>query len=170
MMPAMMLPSLVPTLKLRPRAALVGASYFAVWIALGALIYPLGRLLAALELRSAAFARCNPVLAGIVIIMGGCYQWTPWKLGQLSCCRTEPPGLSPWQDGLRFGLRCNLCRLGFTAFLLANGAMDLIVMGAVTVGITAERLSPRSTLIARVLGALAIAWGSVSIARTYFSS
>lgn len=170
MMPAMMLPSLVPTLRLRPRAALVGAGYFAVWIALGALIYPLGRLLAGLELRSPAFARCIPFLAGIVVILGGCYQWTPWKLGHLSCCRAEPMGGSPWRDGLRYGLRCNLCCLGFTAFLLANGAMDLIVMGVVTVGITAERVLPRSILVARVLGALAIAWGVVSIARAYFSS
>jgi len=170
MMPAMMLPSLVPTLRLRARPALVGAGYFSVWIALGALVYPLGRLLAALAMRSPSFARSVPVLAGLVIILGGGYQWTPWKLRQLGCCREEAPGPSPWREGLRLGLRCNGCCLGFTAFLLASGAMDLVVMAVVTVGITAERLLPRPTLIARILGALAIAWGSIVIGRTYFSS
>jgi len=170
MMPAMMLPSLVPTLRLRDRAALVGAGYFAVWIALGALVYPVGRGLAVCELRSPEFARRVPVLAGIIVILGGCYQWTSWKLGHLGCCRGEPVGSSPWRDGLRYGLRCNLCCLGFSAVLLATGAMDLTVMAIVTVGITAERVLPRPTLVARILGALAIAWGSASIARAYFSS
>jgi len=174
MMPAMMLPSITPTL-LRYRrsrgggtAARVGLGYFLVWTLLGALIYPVGAGVAGAGCRFPDIARVLPVAAAGLILLAGVFQWTPWKLRQLGCCREAPESLlaSPEQTGIRLGLRCAFCCLGFTATLLATGAMSLTVMTVLTAAITAERLAPRPPVVARALGIVAMAWGSLALIRS----
>ena len=50
------------------------------------------------------------------------------------------------------------------AILLVLGVMDLVTMGLVAAAITLERIAPRPALVARALGAIAIAAGGVLIA------
>jgi predicted metal-binding membrane protein len=123
MMVAMMLPSLVPVLSrhrrsardpsdARPRAmpaVLAGLGYFAVWAAFGAMVYGLGLVLAAAELRWPAFARTVPMATGGVVLLAGCVQLTSWKARQLRRCRQglacgQPMSWDPrssWREGLR---------------------------------------------------------------------
>ncbi|HUL58855.1 MAG TPA: DUF2182 domain-containing protein [Anaeromyxobacteraceae bacterium] len=181
----MMLPSLVPMLsgyrrsvhgldeaRLGALTAIAGAGYLAVWTALGAAVYPLGVALGAAEMRWHAVARAVPLATGVALVLGGCVQLTGWKARRLGHCRdagcapAPGPGLrGAWRHGLRLGLRCNLCCSGLVVALLVAGVMDLAVMAAVAVAITAERLAPWPGRIARLSGAAVVAAGALAIAR-----
>ncbi len=186
MMAAMMLPSLVPMLRryreavrgpgelgLAALTAVVGAGYLAVWAALGLAAFPLGVALAAAEMQRPALARAVPVLVGLVVLMAGALQLTPWKARRLAACRGAPASRAPLapgarialRHGLRLGLRCASCCAGPTAVLLVLGVMDLRAMAVVTAAITLERLAPAGERVARALGAVAVVAGVVVIAR-----
>jgi len=186
MMVPMMLPSLVPMLR-HYRAAVAktgatrlglpttfaGVGYFAVWAAFGAIAFPLGATLAAIEMREPAVARAVPVAIGAVVAIGGALQLTAWKAHHLACCR-EAPGAgralpadlgTAWRHGLRLGLHCCQCCLGPIAILLAVGVMDLRAMVAVTAAITLERLAPAGDRVARAIGFGVIGIGLLLVAR-----
>ncbi len=186
MMAAMMSPSLTPMLSryrravgargetsLGARTALVGAGYFLVWAAVGAIVYPLGVAVAAAVMRWPALARSVPTATGVVLLLAGCVQLTTWKARQLACCRGASDGeralaadlWSAWGHGLRLGKRCGQCCCGFMMILLATGVMDLGAMALVAASITFERLAPRPTRAARATGAIVILAGVLVMAR-----
>jgi predicted metal-binding membrane protein len=186
MMAAMMLPSLVPMLsryrhavrgpdetRLNGLTALAGAGYFFVWALVGAAAYPLGVALAAAEMRWSALARAAPLATGVVLLLAGGVQLTPWKARHLGCCRDEPAcgrPLSPdarsaWRHGLRLGVHCGLCCSGFMLILLVSDVMDLGVMAIVAAAITVERLAPWPERAARAAGLVVLAAGALAIAR-----
>jgi predicted metal-binding membrane protein len=165
MMVAMMLPSVAPMLERHRQTigsgrmtAIAGAGYFFVWALLGAAIFPLGAALATVEI---------PFATGMVILLAGLLQFTPWKARLLACCResTNCAGHSAWRQGLCLGIDCACCCLGPTTVLLVVGPMDLRAMAVVTAAITAERLLPGGEQVARATGALAIAAVLFQIAR-----
>ena len=185
MMVAMMLPSLVPTLcryradfaktgETRPglSIALVSVAYFFVWTVFGMVVFPLGIALTAVVTEQPMLARAVPIAVGVVVLIGGAFQFTAWKAHQLACGR-ETPGhahASPpnatmaWRYGLRLGLHCSLCCAGLTAILLSLGIMDLRAMTVVTAAITAERLVPGER-VARAVGVVVVGAGLVLIGR-----
>jgi len=180
MMVAMMLPSLVLMLRHYRRAvtgasgrrlggltALVGVGYFFVWTVFGALLYPPGAALAALEMNNLTLASAVPLAIGVVFLIVGGLQLTAWKACHLACCR-EAPGKdrtlpadagTAWRHGLRLGFHCSLCCAGLIAILLVMGVMDWRAMMLVTAAITAERLIPGGENVAQILGLCAIAAG-----------
>jgi predicted metal-binding membrane protein len=186
MMVAMMLPSLVPMLRhyreritktggarLGRLTALVGVAYFCVWTIFGVLVFPLGAVLAAIEMQQPALARAVPIAVGAVVLIAGGLQFTAWKAHQLACCR-EARGASgtlsadagtAWRHGLRLGLHCSYCCAGLTAILLVIGVMDLRVMVVITTAITLERLAPAAERVARITGAVVIGAGLFLIAQ-----
>jgi predicted metal-binding membrane protein len=186
MMAAMMTPSLVPMLvgyrravgerggrRLGRLTAVVGAGYFAVWIALGVAVYPLGVALAEVEMRQPALSRLVPIAAGAIVLLAGALQLTGWKARQLSCCRDAPGSgraiaahtAAAWRHGLRLGLHCAACCGGLMAILLVTGVMDLRAMVVVTAAITVERLATAGTRMARAVGVVAVAAGLLLLAR-----
>jgi predicted metal-binding membrane protein len=186
MMTAMMLPSLVPMLcryrhavgrageeRLGSLTALVGTAYFFVWTVFGMAVFPLGVALATIEMQRPSLARAVPMAAGMVVLIAGALQFTPWKARHLTCCR-ESPGRgrtlpadagTAWRHGLRVGLHCSYSSAGLTAILLVAGVMDLRVMAVVTAAVTAERLAPSGERVARAIGAVVIGTGLFLIAR-----
>ena len=186
MMVAMMLPSLVPMLwryreavartgetRLAPLTALVGAGYFSVWTVFGMVVFPLGVALAAVAMRLPAMAPAVPIAVGLVVLIAGALQLTPWKAHHLACCR-EAPGRSrtlpadagaAWQHGLSLGLHCTQCSVGLMAILLVIGVMDLRAMAVVAAAITVERLAPVGERVARATGAVVIGAGLFLIVR-----
>jgi len=183
MMPAMMLPALMPTLWRYRRGfgrtaadaadrltALVGAGYFVVWALLGAALFPIGAALAAIELQQPILARAAPLAAAAVILVAGLMQFTAWKADHLACFRAAPGRSLPsdaaaaFRHGLRLGLHCAACSAGPTAILLVSGMMDLRVMAIVTAAITLERVAPAGAQVARAVGAVTCAAGLLLIA------
>jgi predicted metal-binding membrane protein len=175
----MMLPSLVPMLwryrqvvgrrgesHLGPLTLLAGLGYFFVWTLFGLAVFPLGALLAAVQMQEPALARAAPVAVGVVFLMAGAVQLTSWKAHHLACCREMPArGCTAWQQGLRFGLHCGLSCANLTAILLVIGVMDLRAMAVVTAAITAERLAPAGERVAQATGAVVIVAGLLLIMR-----
>jgi predicted metal-binding membrane protein len=186
MMVAMMLPSLVPMLwryrqavgrigepRLGRLTALVGAGYFSVWTAFGMITFPLGAALATVTMQQPALSHAVPLATGVVVLLAGALQFTPWKARHLACCR-ESPGCgrtlpadagTAWRHGLRLGLHCGRCCAGQMAILLVLGVMDLRAMAVMTAAMTAERLAPAGERVARALGAVAVGAGLLLLAR-----
>src|SRR5437016_12632791 len=81
MMVAMMLPSLVPTLRRYRQAglgrltALVAVAYFAVWTVFGMVA----------DLLGAALPAPTPSVAGVVVLMAGFLQFIAWNARDLAC-------------------------------------------------------------------------------------
>jgi predicted metal-binding membrane protein len=196
MMVAMMLPSLVPMLRRYREAvtgaaethlglltALVGIGYFSVWTLVGMVAIPLGFALAEAEMQHPALSRAVPIVAGVIVIVAGAFQFTAWKAHHLACCREwaafargYPHDLrrdrrlpvdagSAWRHGLRLGLHCSYCSAGLMTILLVMGVMDLRVMAVVTTAMIAERLAPAGERVARAIGVLAVCAGVLLLAQ-----
>ncbi len=186
MMVAMMTPSLAAMLAGYRRASrgagdedlgrhtlLAGAGYFCVWVILGVVLFPIGVAVAGAEMRWAGLARAVPLASGVMFALAGCLQLTRWKTRHLLACRDAPGCCDPvsagaagaWRHGLRLGAHCLLCCSGFMLAMVVGGVMDLAVMGAVAVAITAERLAPRPVLVARLTGLVVVALGIAAVAR-----
>ena len=173
MMVAMMLPSLLPTLRRyraalhaggEPRAdlstAVAAAWYFVVWTAIGAVVFALGATMTQLTLMWPVWARALPVAGAAIVLAAGALQFSAWKARQLARCRAAPlSGGSAWRDGLRLGQRCATSCAGLTAILLMAGVMDLQAMLAVSAAVTLERLAPAGWHVARAVGAVAVVAG-----------
>ena len=185
MMAAMMLPSLVPMLMRYRRAldmrtdsrvnahtALVSFGYFSVWTLLGAVVFPLGVAIAAVETRLPALTHVAPIAVGVVVLIAASLQFTAWKARRLAWCRDTPArestltadARSAWRHGLCLGVHCAESCAGLMAILLVIGVMDLRAMAAVTAAITVERLAPNGQIVARAIGTVGVAAGLCLIA------
>ena len=175
MMAAMMLPSLTPLLlryreasaaagdtRIDTSTALLGMGYFAVWTALGFVAYALGTAVAAVAGHLPVGPRAGSMAVGVLVVIGGLLQLTEWNAHHVACCRElavertwRSNGGTPWKQGLTLGLHCACCSALPMAILLVPGGMSLLTMSIVTAAITVERVAPRSSRLARALGALA---------------
>jgi predicted metal-binding membrane protein len=183
MMVAMMLPSLVPMLSRYRRAvdrtaetrldwltAVVGVGYFFVWTVFGVIAFLLGIALTAIEMQQPALARAVPIAVGVVVLVAGAFQFTPWKAHRLSCCRQSlvfvcDAAGTAWRHGLHLGLECCRCCADLMVILMVMGVMDLRVMAVVGPAITVERLAPAGERVARGIGTIAVGTGLLLIAR-----
>jgi predicted metal-binding membrane protein len=186
MMVAMMLPSLVPTLwryrqcvqrtdsaRGNRLTALVGAGYFAVWAATGAIVFPVGVAVAYLAAQQPALARVAPIGVGAAVLLAGALQHSAWKARRLAVCREAPthePALAThartaWLHGVQLGVHCVGSCAGLTVVGLLAGAMDLRVMAVITTAITVERLAPNDARVVRAIGDAVVVVGLVLLAR-----
>jgi len=186
MMVAMMLPSLIPmlsryrsalkkinTMQLGKLTASAGAGYFFAWTLVGVAIFPLGTMLAVLEMKMPGVARITPITIAIIVIFAGVFQFTAKKMHYLACCRSTPKSIditpanagAAWRYGLRLGRRCIYCCANLSSILIVVGIMDLSAMVIVTLAISAERLASNSRRAARVVGIVIIATGIFMLAR-----
>ncbi len=186
MMVAMMLPSLIPILrryreavsaKSEPRlgwlTVLVGASYFFVWTVFGMIAFPMGIGLAQTEMQQPALAHAMPIAAGVVVLLGGAFQFTACKSRNLACCldmlmpghELPADAATAWRHGLRVGLHCSICCAGLMAILLVIGVMNLWAMAIVAAVITVERFARARVCVVRAVGAVIVGAGVFLIAR-----
>ncbi|WP_175044771.1 DUF2182 domain-containing protein [Burkholderia lata] len=182
----MMLPVLAPVLwryrqRVGPQAAagsaglvaVAGAGYFAVWLAVGALVFPAGIALTSVAARLPPLARAMPLAAGAVVLAAGALQFSGWKARRLACCRhaatcVHPPRAeagAAWRHGVLAAMRCGMCCGNLMTVALAAGMMDLRVMAAVTVAVAAERLAPAGGRVARIVGCVVVGGGMAMIVR-----
>ena len=180
MMVAMMTPSAVPmlrmyrvvqrnrsrqTLKIVPwMIFLVG--YLASWTAFSAVIsvvqWPLhewGLLDPMMDSRSQLFS-------GILLIVAGLYQWTPWKDACLTLCRTPMQFLlARWKDGqagalqmsFEHGLYCIGCCWALMLVLFAVGMMNMLWVAAITLFVIVEKALPSPARLFRTITGLLLA-------------
>lgn len=183
----MMLPTVVPVMwRHRAVAAasgaripaaltvIAGASYLSTWTAAGVAAFPVGTFLMAIVSNHPALAPAMPRIVGLVVAIAGAIQLTPWKARRLACCgwqsclAASPQGgvLDAWRDGARLGRRCIACCANLMVLPLVVGRMDLPTMAVAAAAIAAERGLPRGRQVARAIGAILLAAGSLLVART----
>lgn len=142
MMAAMMLPGAAPATLRRAQAGGVRAvpvfvgSYLAVWALTGVLVYVVDR-------------PHGTLVAGVVTIAAGVYEFTPLKRHYRQRCRESTA------SGLGFGLCCIGSSAGLMAVLAALGVMSVPWMVVITVAVLAQKLLPPIAVV-DVLLALAI--------------
>src|SRR5262245_37053314 len=181
MMVAMMTPSAAPMVLTyarvgraqgTPLAATVWfiAGYFLVWVAYS-LLATMGQW--ALErtgLLNSEMASTNHVLAGLLFVAAGSYEWTVLKHKCLSQCQTpflfltrqggfrrDAPGSV--MLGLRHGAYCVGCCWALMALLFVGGVMNVLWIGLLASFILLEKVTPRR-LIPKVAGAVLIGAGT----------
>jgi len=185
MMVAMMMPSALPMFLNTRRSlaetrvantpaflTLVAAGYFAIWLAVGAVIYALGMAFAATAMRWGFFSRAVPVLSAASLLAAGSFQFTRWKMTGLLRCRS-PLGCAAncigrktsFLLGCQQGAACCVCCTAPIMIQLALGVMNPLVMVGVAIVIAAEKLLPRPEIVSRLVGVAAIVAGVATITR-----
>ncbi|HVC11096.1 MAG TPA: DUF2182 domain-containing protein [Burkholderiales bacterium] len=182
MMTGMMLPGAIPmilifgTVNRRRRergqaylpSAVFAAGYLIAWG-----VFSLGATLAQWRLDQAALLlpsmKIGSALLGAALwVSAGLYQWSPLKRACLANCRSPIDFVvNRWRDGwlgaLRMGVEHGAYCLGCCALLMAllfvGGVMNLLWVAVLAVFILFEKLLPSGQRVARVGGALMIAFG-----------
>ena len=175
MMIAMMVPSAAPTILLfaaikRRQAAtenpviaswLFLAGYLVIWAGFSLVAVSAQWTLEQSGLLSGMMASTSNLLAGIILLAAGLYQFTPIKRACLHYCQSPVLFLSRyWRPGamgaLRMGFRhggyCVGCCWFLMALLFVVGVMNLVWVAAVAIYVAFEKLLPRSPWLSRAAG------------------
>ena len=184
MMVAMMTPSAAPMILMfagvnrrrqEQQAPYVPASvflvgYLVVWAAFSVVATAAQWGLHALSLLSPMMVSTSPVLGGILLLIAGIYQWTPFKHACLSKCRS-PLGfvLNEWREGrwgaflmgLKHGGYCTGCCWSLMALLFVAGVMNLLWVAAIAGFVLLEKVAPAGHRMGQAAGVLMVAGGVV---------
>jgi predicted metal-binding membrane protein len=185
MMVAMMLPSAAPMLATYARIAsaretsrpyhvwMFTGGYFVAWTVFSLVVTALQYALQTVAIVSNGM-RTGPVAGGVILLIAGIYQLTPWKNSCLKWCRS-PIGffMTNWRDGARGAFRmgldhgafCTGCCWMLMALLFVAGVMNLAWIAAISVLVLVEKAAPYGRAIARASGVAMIAVGLVLVIR-----
>jgi predicted metal-binding membrane protein len=187
MMAAMMFPSAAPMVLLFakvqsgrreagraavPTTLFVGA-YLLVWFAAGVLAYGLAIGAGTLADHSAALLGAAPRIGAALVVLGGCYQFSPLKRRCLAKCKAPMDFiLGEWRDGKGGAVRMGAVHGGYCLgccwmlflLLLPLGVMNIAAMGVLTLLVFAEKVLPSGRRIAAIGGAALVAFGLAAIA------
>jgi predicted metal-binding membrane protein len=192
MMVAMMLPSAAPTILLvaniarkraamgsgTPTAALFALGYIVVWAGFSLIATLLQWSLDRLGVLSEAMATQSAVVAGLVLMVAGLYQWTPLKQTCLRHCRSPLDFLVRyWREaawggaviGMRHGLFCLGCCWMLMVLLFVGGLMNLLWIAALALLVLCEKTLPWGGRMSRLTGGALAVWGIVTLARALYS-
>lgn len=188
MMVAMMLPGAAPTLLLyatvssRQRESggwggsmpVFTLGYVLVWTA-----FSIGATFLQWLLHESAVAmpggmRVNPLLAGVILLMAGAYQLTPFKRSCLKHCRSPLDFvLTRWRRGpsgallmgLEHGAFCLGCCWAVMLLLFVGGVMNLLWVAAIAAFVLLEKTVPFETTAATGTGILLLLAATYVIAQ-----
>jgi predicted metal-binding membrane protein len=181
MMAAMMLPSAAPAILLvavlarqRGERHAIASSwqfalgYLAIWGAFSLVATGLQFALDRAGLLSETMASGSVVLAALLLIAAGVYQWTPWKEACLRQCRSPIDFLTrywrqgafgPVRAGAWHGAFCLGCCWMLMALLFVGGLMNMFWIAGLALLVLVEKLFPFGRRVSQVTGAALIGWG-----------
>lgn len=179
MMAAMMLPTMVPTLRNYEalmssadgtRSGWVGVllGYFISWVGFAALISGVQVILIRTGAIDALGVATTGLFAGMLLIVVGVFQFTRAKEICHGVCHSPMTYfLGHWKTGFAGGLRMGLglgafcvgCCWGFMALGFVGGVMSLLWMGLATLFMVFEKLPDIGHRVTKPAGALLIAAG-----------
>lgn len=185
MMAAMMLPSAAPMILLfgtmaRRRAAgtaavdagAFGLGYVVVWAVFSLVAVALQFGLDRAAMLSPMMHTTSQVLAGVVLIGAGVYQWTPLKQACLRRCRSPLDFLvTEWREGrqgafvmgLRHGGYCLGCCWVLMLLLFVGGIMNMAWIAGIALFVLVEKLAPAGHWIGRAAGIVLVLWGAATL-------
>src|SRR5262245_524306 len=103
-------------------------SYLAVWALVGVAVYVLYR-------------PHEPIVAGVIAIAAGVYEFTPLKQHCRRRCREST------RSGVGFGLHCVGSSIGLMLVLGALGVMSITWMSVIALLVLAQKLLPRMAAV-----------------------
>ena len=181
MMAAMMLPSAAPAILLvaaltrqRGERHAIASSwqfalgYLAIWAAFSLVATGLQFALDRAGLLSETMASGSVVLAALLLIAAGVYQWTPWKDACLRQCRSPIEFLTrywrrgafgPLRAGAWHGAFCLGCCWMLMALLFVGGLMNMFWIAGLALLVLVEKLFPYGRRVSQITGAALIGWG-----------
>jgi predicted metal-binding membrane protein len=181
MMAAMMLPSAAPAILLvaalarrRGQRHAIASSwqfalgYTAIWAAFSLVATGLQFALDRAGLLSETMASGSVVLAALLLIAAGVYQWTPWKDACLRQCRSPVEFLTrywrrgtlgPVRAGAWHGAFCLGCCWMLMALLFVGGLMNMFWIAGLALLVLVEKLLPFGRRVSQITGAALIGWG-----------
>lgn len=185
MMAAMMLPSAAPMILLYGTIArrrletghvvadtgVFSLGYLAVWTAFTLAAVGLQFALERAALLSPMMVMTSRVLAGLVMIGAGVYQWTPLKQACLRRCRSPLEFiLTEWREGtrgaltigMRHGAFCIGCCWMLMLLLFVGGVMNLAWIAGIALFVLIEKATPAGHWIGRAAGVGLIVWGAAT--------
>jgi predicted metal-binding membrane protein len=118
-------------------------------------------------------ALANRLVAGIVLVGAGIYQWTPLKEACLRHCRSpldfllfhwREGGIGALVSGIDHGAYCLGCCWMLMALLFVGGIMNLAWIAAIALLVLIEKTLPWGGWMGRVTGAALVIWGGVTLA------
>jgi predicted metal-binding membrane protein len=179
MMIGMMLPSAAPMVLLfdalerqgssaghaSGRTALFAAGYLLAWSAFSIVATIAQWGLSSAMLLSAMMTSTSSKLAGLLLVVAGIYQFSPWKTACLNRCRAPAEFLAahhrsgPLAMGCRHGIQCIGCCWALMALLFVFGVMNLLWVAVLAIFVLVEKLSPAGVLVGRVGAVLMLSAG-----------
>jgi predicted metal-binding membrane protein len=183
MMIAMMSPSATPTLLLFTAlkrhgkdkqnaiyySGLLLAGYLLIWAFFSVLATFLQWGLETLGLLTAAIMTVNSgLLAGIILIFAGLYQFSELKNTCLKHCRSpayflsannRPGAFGALMMGAHHGVYCLGCCWALMALLFVSGIMNLYWIVGLALYVLAEKILPLGAVISRIFGIILIFTG-----------
>ena len=109
------------------------------------------------------------MFSGVVLVIAGIYQWTPWKDACLEQCRSPLHYLmTSWREGKRGAIRmgmhhgayCVGCCWALMAVMFAVGVMNVMWMLVIAFFVLAEKISPVSSRYIRIISGVGlVVWG-----------
>jgi predicted metal-binding membrane protein len=181
MMAAMMLPSAAPAILLvaalarqRDERHAIASSwqfalgYLAIWAAFSLVATGLQFALDRAGLLSETMASGSVVLAALLLIAAGIYQWTPWKEACLRQCRSPIEFLTrywrqgafgPVRAGAWHGAFCLGCCWMLMALLFVGGLMNMFWIAGLALLVLVEKLFPFGRRVSQITGVVLIGWG-----------
>ncbi len=145
----------------------LAAGYLAVWLTFAAA----AALFQWLAIVPMGLRSIPHVLAGLVFVGAGLYQFSTLKRACLAQCqRPFPFFFANWTNkprgvfalGLHQGLHCLGCCWALMVLMFTAGAMNVVWMAGLGIAMTLEKISATDRL-SRTLGALLIAFGAAIV-------
>jgi predicted metal-binding membrane protein len=145
-----------------------------IWFGLSVVATALQRGLDQAGLLSSDMASVSVVLAGLLLVAAGLYQWTPLKQACLVQCRSPYDHLvkywrqgsaGPMLAGIRHGLFCLGCCWMLMALLFVGGLMNFLWIAGLALLVLIEKLFPLGPHVSRLTGAALVIWGAVVLMR-----
>ncbi len=189
MMAAMMLPTLVPTLRAYEdlmtsatgtRAGWLGVllGYFVVWVAFAALITGVQLALLFGGVVDMLGIATSPLFAGLLLLAVGAFQFSRAKEICHGVCHSPMMYfLGHWRTGFAGGLRMGLglgafcvgCCWGFMALGFVGGVMSLLWMGLATLFMVLEKLPQIGHRVTKPMG-VALIFGGLAVLAIPFAN
>lgn len=144
------------------------AGYLTVWTMAGVGAFAAAVGAEAIARRTGLASADAARIGGMLIVLAGLYQVTPWKGACLTRCRTPMMFIvTSWRDGnggafrmgVAHGAYCLGCCWLLFLILFPLGVMNIAAMAAITVVVTAEKTLPFARGIARIVAMALIAYG-----------
>ena len=121
----------------------------------------------------------SAVLAGVILLVAGVYQWLPIKNTCLTYCQSPLGFLTRfWREGVggafgmgvRHGFFCVGCCGALMALLFVVGVMNLVWVATIAAFVLLEKLVSRGPYLRRAAGGLLVAWGTYVLIRPMIGS